>query len=468
MQKQDSNKNNNVRRTNTNSRTNTTGRTGTTSRQGTTGRTGTTSRQGTTGRTGTANRQGATSHTGTTSRASGTRRTSDASSRTTAKMRAETVKNRQRARQARRKAAIRKRVRVLIIVAILAVAAFFVVNAIMNAVRVMNQESAARENRTQAEIAITDSDILHLSFPQLSVTEGEGRITVDEFKGILEDLYQKGYMLIDIYSIAGVTEDGSLTVSDLSEFPEGKIPLVISERNVSYSFDRIGSGGYAKKLVQDGDGNIKCEYDQQYGSGTLTGDYDVVPVLESFILEHPDFSFEGARGVLGLTGYNGILGYRTAEYLADFEGNPFAETYGLFDTAIEKEGAAAMADALKERGWRFALNGYGYYSYGSEYSMVESDLNTWMMEVSPLIGGADLCIFPYDTDIGSWQPYGSDNAKFNLLKEKGFKYFFIKSDTDSLLQIRSDYVREGIFEINSADDYTQLMDRKYDQKGTAE
>ena len=43
----------------------------------------------------------------------------------------------------------------------------------------------------------------------------------------------------------------------------------------------------------------------------VTGSFDLVPLLEDFIAEHPDFSYKGARAVLAFTGYQGVLGYRT-------------------------------------------------------------------------------------------------------------------------------------------------------------
>lgn len=43
----------------------------------------------------------------------------------------------------------------------------------------------------------------------------------------------------------------------------------------------------------------------------VTGAYDAVPRLDAFLEEHPDGCYKGARGIIALTGYNGILGYRT-------------------------------------------------------------------------------------------------------------------------------------------------------------
>ena len=37
------------------------------------------------------------------------------------------------------------------------------------------------------------------------------------------------------------------------------------------------------------------------------GSYDLVPLLDDFIKEHPDFSYRGAKACIAFTGYNGIL-----------------------------------------------------------------------------------------------------------------------------------------------------------------
>ena len=37
----------------------------------------------------------------------------------------------------------------------------------------------------------------------------------------------------------------------------------------------------------------------------------MVPRLNTFLEEHPDGAYKGARGMIALTGYNGVFGYRT-------------------------------------------------------------------------------------------------------------------------------------------------------------
>ena len=39
----------------------------------------------------------------------------------------------------------------------------------------------------------------------------------------------------------------------------------------------------------------------------------MVPLIDAFVKKHPDFSYRGAKGTLALTGYNGVLGYRTSK-----------------------------------------------------------------------------------------------------------------------------------------------------------
>lgn len=56
----------------------------------------------------------------------------------------------------------------------------------------------------------------------------------------------------------------------------------------------------ASKLVLDENGEVKNEYVDADGN-VLVGDYDLVPLLDSFIKEHPDFSYHGRKGILAMT-----------------------------------------------------------------------------------------------------------------------------------------------------------------------
>lgn len=54
----------------------------------------------------------------------------------------------------------------------------------------------------------------------------------------------------------------------------------------------------------------------------------------------------GQKGVVGLTGYNGVLGYRTNELDSK-------------DYSKRKEQAIKVANAMKRDGWTFASHSWG-------------------------------------------------------------------------------------------------------------
>ena len=92
----------------------------------------------------------------------------------------------------------------------------------------------------------------------------------------------------------------------------------------------------------------------------------MVPLIDRFVEEHPDFSYRGAKGIVALTGYNGILGYRTD---SSYETRPddldadkvkWLDEHPDFDLNTEREGAAKVAQAMKDEGWLFASHTWGH------------------------------------------------------------------------------------------------------------
>ena len=142
-------------------------------------------------------------------------------------------------------------------------------------------------------------------------------ITTGEFSQILQQLYANGYILIDMDDIVSVeTNDLGETVyrTKTLYLPQGKKPLMITQTQVNYYTYMIdGDGdklpekygaGFGSKLVLDESGEITCQMVDGDGN-TITGDYDLIPILESFIANNPDFSFKGARAIIAVSGYDG-------------------------------------------------------------------------------------------------------------------------------------------------------------------
>ena len=134
--------------------------------------------------------------------------------------------------------------------------------------------------------------------------------TIDEFNKITQIMYDKGYVMVSIKDMAKADDNGNITEGEIL-LPPGKTPFVLSQDDVCY-YHYMDGDGYATKLIVDDKGKIRNEYVEDDGSVSV-GDYDMVPLIDRFVEKHPDFSYRGAKGILALTGYNGILGYRTDE-----------------------------------------------------------------------------------------------------------------------------------------------------------
>ena len=65
-----------------------------------------------------------------------------------------------------------------------------------------------------------------------------------------------------------------------------------------------------QKLVLDSDGNVAA-YLISPGGGEITAyDTEIVTILDRFVAEHPDSPYKGAKGIIALTGFNGVLDTR--------------------------------------------------------------------------------------------------------------------------------------------------------------
>lgn len=274
-------------------------------------------------------------------------------------------------------------------------------------------------------------------------------VTTDEFPRILDQLYKNDYILVSLDDVYESKEDsyGNTVYSPKDLYlPEGKKPLIITQTQVNYYFymtdgngDKIPDAkgaGFASKLILDEDGKFTNTY-VDASSKELTGAYDMVPLLESFIEIHPDFSYKGAKAVLAVTGSDGIFGYRTYAGAAG--------TFGQSAYDAEVEGAKALVDALRSAGYEIACYTYGNIGYGaSSVNQMKADLKKWENEVSPIIGNVRTFVFAQNSDIGSVNsPYSGQS--YNTLREKGFGIFlgFTGSDGKPWSYEGEQYVRMG-------------------------
>ena len=273
--------------------------------------------------------------------------------------------------------------------------------------------------------------------------------TIDEFNKITQSMYDKGYVMVSLHDMCTVNEDGTVSPGKIM-LPPGKKAFVLSQDDVIY-YHYMDGDGMATKLIVDENGDIKNEYKEDDGSISV-GDYDMVPLIDRFVEEHPDFSYHGHKGIIALTGYNGILGYRTdiayktRKDLDEYQ-EKFFEENPDFDKAAwkkERQQAKKVADAMKEEGWEFASHTWGHINVGeASLERLQTDTQKWLDYVKPLVGDTNVIIFAFGSDLGDWQPYTSDNEKFAYLKSMGFDIYCNVDSTQYWVQFGENYMRQG-------------------------
>lgn len=270
--------------------------------------------------------------------------------------------------------------------------------------------------------------------------------TIDEFNKITQSMYEKGYVMVSVHDMAVVNEDGTMSRGSIW-LPPGKIPFVLSQDDVSY-YHYMDGDGMASRLILDENGEVKNEYIEADGSVSV-GNFDMVPLIDEFVKEHPDFSYRGRKGILAMTGYNGVLGYRTdaayqtRERLDQYQ-QAWLDAHPDFDYAAEVAAATEVANAMKANGWEFASHTWGHRNAETDsVETLQADNEKWEATVAPVLGATDVIIFAFGADIGDWQEYTWENPKFAYYKERGYNYYCNVDSSQYWVQITDRCFRQG-------------------------
>ncbi len=256
-------------------------------------------------------------------------------------------------------------------------------------------------------------------------------VSIPEFKSMLSQLYQKGYVLVNFKDLIKTDKQGQVHFKQV-KLPQGKKPLIISQDDVNY-YEYMKNSGFATKLLIDKHGSIKNQYIEN--GRKKVGNYDLVPIVDSFVKHHPDFSYGGAKGIIAETGYNGALGYRSSK-----------KEYGNNKkTKKAAKQAKKVANKIKQEGWQFASHSFGHINM-TEASVgeIKQDNTLWQKEVAPIVGKTDILIYPFGADIGPYTDYSSNNPKYAYLRQQGFKIFDnVDASHTSWGQLTDDYYRNA-------------------------
>ena len=232
-------------------------------------------------------------------------------------------------------------------------------------------------------------------------------ITRNEFLKILPSLYNRNFILIDPNLLFTKNQDGTISKKDLY-LPEGKKAMIISLDDMNY-YKSQDNHGFANRLAFDKDGNVATEITDKDGKNIVTRDGDIVPILDDFIKSHPDFSWQGMKGIIAVTGYEGVLGYRTHK-----------KDSTTYNDDVQR--VLSITKKLKETGWIFASHSY---SHGLPFRVdtisldeVKYDTKRWDEEVRPLVGDTNIFIGPFGQ---VFKPY---DPRREYLVSKGFNLLF--------------------------------------------
>ena len=311
---------------------------------------------------------------------------------------------------------------------------------------------AKKSTQNKKDWQVYQGDIAHVFYhpvitePKVAFTQEKNQakgnfdwmITADEFKRSLNELYKHHYILIDpheAYDLKGKT----VTRKEL-KLPKGKKPLILSIDDMNY-YEYMRGHGYADRLVLDQKQHVVSETKDKNGKVTTSETNDIVPILNQFVKDHPDFSLNGQKGVVALTGYNGVLGYRTNEL-------------NNIDYLKRKRDAKKVVKAMKRDGWTFASHSWGHIDFAnSSYDQIIRDTKRWKNEVEPIIGKTDVFIYPHGA-----QDRGSKAYQY-LVRDEGFK-FLAGVGPNNFTDIGND----SVYQDRVAIDGLNLYDFKYKLK----
>jgi hypothetical protein len=206
--------------------------------------------------------------------------------------------------------------------------------------------------------------------------------------------------------------------------PQGKKPLIIVLEDFNYSAYQKGNG-LCSRIVFNDQGYVCGEYTNAAGQTVVSRNAEAIGILDAFVEENPDFSFNGAKGVITLSGYETIFGYITNIDQID-DRNEALSAVGLpaINPTTEEimtnvENVTAIINVLKDTGWTFGSSTYGYINANdSDMETIQNDTQKWLDQVLPLTGQVHVLVYPNGNFIK-----GSDDRAI-YLKNKGFRVFF--------------------------------------------
>ncbi|MCQ2516300.1 MAG: hypothetical protein MJ094_05505 [Saccharofermentans sp.] len=269
-----------------------------------------------------------------------------------------------------------------------------------------------------------------LSIRQLIADSSRGASTTglylstDEFQRMLEQLYANDFVLVDAETMADLSEDTFISEVDLT-IPVGKKPLILVLEDFDYNASTTYNYGLCTQLAVNEQGQVCGQYTAPDGTLVSSRDLEAIGILDAFIENHPDFSFDGAKGVISISGYESVFGYVISTDEADDRSDALESigrpniTFSESEINANRQTVIEIMSVLRDTGWRFASATYGHINaYEADMETIVADTEKWMEQIRTLMDECHIIVYP-----GGNYIYGTD-PRAEYLKSNGFRIFF--------------------------------------------
>ncbi len=255
-------------------------------------------------------------------------------------------------------------------------------------------------------------------YPEKAFHSGEARgfddyyVTTGEFRKIIQSLYERGYVLVrpdQVYE--STTNEGRVMIRRRElKLRRGRKPLIISFDDTNY-YRKFSLAGINSLIILTNERIATLARDSQ-DKLVLSYDSEHITIIDNFIADHPDFSYRGARGIIGVTGYEGILGYRVTSNYPHYK--------------EEREKALEVVSALRQRGWIFASHSFTHWHLEQvPVYRLKYDFMRWNEEIRPLLGDLDIYLYPFGEG-----PQSEKNARVAHYTDNKFRLLYsVSSDS---------------------------------------
>ena len=270
---------------------------------------------------------------------------------------------------------------------------------------------------------IADSDVAFSG--RYHSTNTNLHLTIKEFEKILENLYQRGYVLVDVEDLIDQSDPTFLLERNL-KVPKGKKPLIVVIEDLQYGVADYRCGT-CRRLVLNDENQVCGEYQNNAGETVVSRTAEAIGLLDVFVEKHPDFTYDGAKGIISVSGHEACFGYVVAageleDRNAALSAANLPQLTNITNEDIDfaREKVMEIKNVLADNGWKFASCTYSYIAdcRNTEKQVLIDDFVKWQDQIGSLFGEVHILVYPNGNYI-----YGTDDRAV-YFKNRGFRIFF--------------------------------------------